>query len=664
MRIFSIAAVVCVFGVLPLNYFGQDMEHGDISSESLEVFTIGNVMSQSRWLWVHCLALYIITFSACILLYFEYRGIARLRLLHITRSAPSPSHFTVLVRSIPKSIEEGFDDSVKNFFIKYHASSYLTHQIIYRVGKVHKIMSKAEKACEKVGRLKGAVIDKKCLPLRYRCGLCGGTSNSFKLYHNELALSIKRDDLGQSDSSAKEKECAAAFVFFRTRYAAIVTSEVLQSSNPMYWVTDLAPEPHDVYWSNLWIPYRQLWFRKIATLVASIVFMILFLIPVTFVQGLSHLEQLRQIFPFLDGLLKKTFAIEIVTGYLPSVILQLFLYVVPPVMLLFSSVEGSISHSGRKKSACWKVLYFTIWNVFFVNVFSGSVISQLNVISSPKEIPAQLAKAVPSQATFFITYVLTSGWASLSSEVMQLFGLIWNFIRRHIFGWKDDPASVPSFPYHTEVPKVLLFGLLGFTCSVLAPLILPFLLVYFFLGYVVYRNQILNVYCTRYETGGQMWPIMHNTTIFSLVLAQIIAIGVFGIKESPTSSGFTILLVIFTLLFNEYCRQRFYPIFKKFSAQDLIELDNEDQRAGRLEEIHEQLHSAYCQFQSNTPEFSGHIPEGEISAASRDDGGNSSKDGKNGAVHPTLGVLPVSKVKQALTSLSFLVKMESMNSRI
>ncbi|KAK8969582.1 hypothetical protein KSP40_PGU002391 [Platanthera guangdongensis] len=408
------------------------------------------------------------------------------------------------------------------------------------------------------------------------------------------------------DDSPFSQECAAAFVFFRTRFAAIVTSEVLQSSNPMYWVTDLAPEPHDVYW---------------------------------------------------------TFAIEIVTGYLPSVILQLFLYIVPPVMLLFSSVEGSISHSGRKKSACWKVLYFTIWNVFFVNVFSGSVISQLNVISSPKEIPAQLAKAVPSQATFFITYVLTSGWASLSSEVMQLFGLIWNFIRRHIFGWKDDPASVPSFPYHTEVPKVLLFGLLGFTCSVLAPLILPFLLVYFFLGYVVYRNQILNVYCTRYETGGQMWPIMHNTTIFSLVLSQIIAIGVFGIKESPTSSGFTILLVIFTLLFNEYCRQRFYPIFKKFSAQDLIEMDNEDERFGRLEEIHEQLHAAYCQFQSKTPESHDRDPEEENSAASRDDDGNSSKDGKNGAVHPTLGVLPVSRVRQALISLSFLAKMEGVNSR-
>lgn len=73
---------------------------------------------------------------------------------------------------------------------------------------------------------------------------------------------------------------------------------------------------------------------------------------------------------------------------------------------------------------------------------------------------------------------------------MQLFGLIWNLIRKYILGMEEDPMAVPSFPYHTEVPKLLLFGLLGFTCSILAPLILPFLLIYFFLGYVVYRNQV------------------------------------------------------------------------------------------------------------------------------------------------------------------------------
>lgn len=73
----------------------------------------------------------------------------------------------------------------------------------------------------------------------------------------------------------------------------------------MQWVTGIAPEPCDVYWPNLWIPFGQLWIRRLATLLATIVFMFLFLIPVTFVQGLTQLDQLQQKFPFLNRIRNK-----------------------------------------------------------------------------------------------------------------------------------------------------------------------------------------------------------------------------------------------------------------------------------------------------------------------------------------------------------------------
>lgn len=63
-----------------------------------------------------------------------------MRLAYIAASPPDPSHFTVLVRSIPRTPEEPFDVTIINFFTKYHGSSYLSHQMIYRTGTVHKIM--------------------------------------------------------------------------------------------------------------------------------------------------------------------------------------------------------------------------------------------------------------------------------------------------------------------------------------------------------------------------------------------------------------------------------------------------------------------------------------------------------------------------------------------
>ncbi|KAJ1697212.1 hypothetical protein LUZ63_005724 [Rhynchospora breviuscula] len=597
IRIFSIATIVCLFGVLPANYFGRDMLHKQIQLESVEVFSIANVKEGSRWLWVHCLALYIITFSSCALLYQEYKNISRMRLAYIRRSPHNLSHFTVLLRSIPNSGGEMLRDTIRNFFRNYHGPSYLSHQLIYRTGKVQKLMSSAEKVYRKFVQLRLPSSGLNTRQRLYRCGLCGGDKTTpFRFHQNEVDLNEKNIDCTIADIFQAEKDCIAAFVFFKTRYAAAIVSQLMQSPNPTLWVTDQAPEPHDVYWSNLSISYNWLWFRRVLMLVTSVAFMFVFLLPVTFVQSLTQLTQMKKMFPFFRGILKMPMVTKVVTGYLPSVILLLFFYTVPPVMMLLSTIEGSISRSDRKKSACHKILYFTLWNVFFVNVLSGSLLTQLNAITRPKDLASQLAEAIPKQATFFITYVLTSGWVGLCSEIMQIFALVYNFVRKYVFQLNDDPQLVPTFPYHTEIPKVLFFGLLGFTCSILAPLILPFLLVYFCLGYAVYLNQLLNVYVCKYEMGGTLWPLMHNTTVFSMVLTQIIAIAVFGIKLSKFSAGFTILLVIGTLLFNEYCRQRFSSIFTSLSVQDLIEMDREDELSGRMEDIHEELLSGYYKY--------------------------------------------------------------------
>lgn len=70
----------------------------------------------------------------------EYKYISRKRLAHITGSPPGPGHFSVIVRSIPKSDNELLDDTIRNFFVNYHGSSYLSHQMIYRKGSMQKFV--------------------------------------------------------------------------------------------------------------------------------------------------------------------------------------------------------------------------------------------------------------------------------------------------------------------------------------------------------------------------------------------------------------------------------------------------------------------------------------------------------------------------------------------
>lgn len=70
-----------------------------------------------------------------------------MRQIHITRSPADPSHFTVLVRGVPKSTEESLSETVRHFFTRYHGPSYLSHQMVFRVGKIQKLMVSNSIAC-------------------------------------------------------------------------------------------------------------------------------------------------------------------------------------------------------------------------------------------------------------------------------------------------------------------------------------------------------------------------------------------------------------------------------------------------------------------------------------------------------------------------------------
>ncbi|KAM0046032.1 putative calcium-dependent channel, 7TM region phosphate [Helianthus debilis subsp. tardiflorus] len=564
IRIFAIATILCTFLVLPLNYFGEGME-GIEDPTALDLLTIGNVREGSRWLWAHCLTLYVISACACTLLYFEYENVARMRTEQVQRFPTRPSNFTVVVRGIPWSSIESYSESVGKFFSNYYASSYISHQIVYRFGAVQQLMEDAEKMYKVMTTVPvmATIPDKQCCePNAERCGLCGAGagSNSFKKVDGGSTFANRN-----VNDELREKECEAALVFFRSRFDALVVSQTIQSADPMLWVTELAPEPLDVFWQNLCVPYNLLWIRKISVFIASIVFSVLFLLPTTFVQGLTKIQYLQNAFPFLRRVSDRSY-INLITGYLPSLVLTVFLTIVPPLMMLFSTLEGRVSRSTRKRSACVKVLIFMFWNVYFSNILSGSWIERM-------------------------------GWSGLTFELLQPVPLVGNWLFKCVLMKEDDFVRPMTFSFHTEVTRVLLFGLLGFTFCILAPLILPFLLVYFCFAFLVYRNQIMNVYYVKYQTDGSYWTLAHNATIFSLILTQVVAGILFGMKKSSTASTCTIPLIICTALFNVFCKNRFLPLFKNRAAQEAIELDRNDEKSGKLQELVEKLPKAYNQFE-------------------------------------------------------------------
>lgn len=592
IRVFAAAAVLGVGVLLPVNFLGdqlREIDIADLPNKSIELFSVSNVQDGSNKLWLHFSAVYIITGITCYLLYHEYKYISCKRLEYFMTSKPLPQHFTVLVRAIPVSDGVSVSDAVDKFFREYHSSTYLSHTVVHQTGKLRRLLNDAENICTKLTNLKYVHRSSQDAPRKF-LGLFGRNDVLGK-YQKRLEDVEENVRLEQSDATRRQ-EIPAAFVSFRSRYGAANAIYIRQSDNPTEWQTEHAPDPHDVYWPFFSTSFMERWIAKFVVFVASVLLIFVFLLVVAFVQGLTYLEQVEKWLPFLRKILEIAVVSQLVTGYLPSVILHVLSSYVPSIMKLFSTMQGFISVSGIERSACNKMLRFTIWTVFFANVLTGSVLAQFQIFLNPKEIPSKLAVLVPAQASFFIAYVVTS-WTSITSELTQTAALFCHLWGKCAKCCRRDASEAPSMPYHSEIPRILLFGLLGLTYFIVAPLILPFVLVYFCLGYFIFCNQLFNVYAPKYDTGGKFWPIVHNTTIFSLVVLHIIAIGVFGLKKLPLASSLLLPLPVLTLLFNEFCRNRFVPIFEAYSTESLIKKDREEQSKPEMLEFFSNLVTAY-----------------------------------------------------------------------
>lgn len=97
----------------------------------------------------------------------------------------------------------------------------------------------------------------------------------------------------------------AAFVSFKSRWGAAVCAQTQQTSNPTIWLTEWAPEPRDVYWDNLAIPYVELTIRRLLMAVSLFFLTFFFMIPIAFVQSLANIEGIEKVLPFLKPLIER-----------------------------------------------------------------------------------------------------------------------------------------------------------------------------------------------------------------------------------------------------------------------------------------------------------------------------------------------------------------------
>ncbi|CAH1453286.1 unnamed protein product [Lactuca virosa] len=588
LKIFGPITIVALLILVPVNVSGGTLFFlsKELVVSNIDKLSISNIQPKSLKFFAHISMMYLFTSWICYMLYKEYDMVASMRLKFLASKNRRAEQFTVLARNVPHVSGRSVSDSVDSFFKKNHPDHYLSHQVVYNANKFgrlvrrrHRLQNwldynqlKYERHPEKRPTIKTGFL-----------GLWGKKVDCVEYYKQQIKEFDERLTM-ERQKVLKDPKCImpAAFVSFNTRWGAAVCAQTHQSKNPTLWLTKWAPEPRDVYWKNLAIPFVSLSIRKLVISLLLFALVFFYLIPIAFVQSLANLEGLERVAPFLRPVVELSFIKSFLQGFLPGFALKFFLYILPSVLMVMSKIEGHVAFSVLERRTAAKYYYFMLVNVFLGSIVAGTAFEQLDSFlhQSPTEIPRTIGVSIPMKATFFITYIMVDGWAGIAAEILRLKPLVIYHLKNMFIVKTErdrekamDPGSV-DFP--ETIPSLQLYFLMGIVYAVITPILLPFILVFFAFAYFVYRHQIINVYNQQYESAAAFWPHVHTRIIASLLISQLLLLGLLGTKKAANSTPLLVALPILTLTFHKYCKNRFEPAFREYPLEEAMEKDTQD----------------------------------------------------------------------------------------
>ncbi|PSS16132.1 CSC1-like protein [Actinidia chinensis var. chinensis] len=583
LKIFVPIALIAFTIMVPVNYTNGTLEHSNLTYSHIDKLSISNIPTGSCRFWTHLVMAYFFTFWTCYVLKKEYEIIAFMRLHFLASEHRRPDQFTVLVRNVPPDPDESVSELVEHFFMVNHPDHYLTHQVVYNANKLSELVEEKKKRQNWLDyyQLKYSRNQSQKPSMKNGfLGLCGERVDAIDFYSSEVLrlskeITAEKEKIGNNPKSIMP----AAFVSFKTRWGAAVCAQTQQSRNPTLWLTEWAPEPRDVYWHNLAIPYVSLAIRRLIIAVAFFFLTFFFVIPIAFVQSLANIEGIEKAVPFLRPIIEMKVIKSFIQGFLPGIALKIFLIFLPSILMLMSKIEGFSSISALERRSATRYYIFQFINVFLGSIITGTAFQQLDkfIHQSTDEIPKTIGASIPMKATFFITYIMVDGWAGVAGEILRLKPLIMyhlkNFLLVKTEKDREEAMDPGSLGFNTCEPQIQLYFLLGLVYAVVTPILLPFIIVFFALAYVVYRHQIINVYNQEYESAAAFWPDVHGRIMTALIVSQLLLMGLLSTKEAAQSTLLLITLPVLTISFHLFCKGRYEPAFVRYPLQEAMMKD-------------------------------------------------------------------------------------------
>ena len=375
----------------------------------------------------------------------------------------------------------------------------------------------------------------------------------------------------------------SAFIQFNQQVAAHMACQSLTHHAPRMMTPRLIEiSPDEVRWEYMNVGWIERDVRAGLSLVFIIALVIFFIIPSTFIGGLSQLSSLSQQNHFRWIARIPSFWQNLLQGLGPVIATTVAFALVPLILRLLHHEGGAPTRTLIERQLQKSYFSFLFINIFlFVTIISGTsnAISQLtDTVQHVTGIPEQLANSLPGAANYFFNYMLLQALSISAGALAQIVQLLQRFVLAPLLDTtarqkRKRNLSLPTVKWGNFFPVYTNLACIGLIYSVIAPFVLVFNILIFSLFWVAYRYNALYVNNFTFDTGGMLFPTAVKQLFTGLYVMIVCLIGLFFlVRPPPGHKGnevvclpqaiIMIIVGIATIIFQYKVRQAFEPLFE------------------------------------------------------------------------------------------------------
>lgn len=345
-------------------------------------------------------------------------------------------------------------------------------------------------------------------------------------------LTNQLDVLDEEILRARQRHFPAtptAFITMDTVASAQMAAQAVLDPHVHYLITRLAPAPHDIIWDNIVLSRKERIVKNYTITIIIGIISVSLIVPVGYLATLLNPKTIKKFWPGLGELLQNNeWAKNIVSGLLPTYIYTIMNFVIPFIYVWLSSKQGYISHGDEELSAVSKNFFYIFVNMFLVFTTAGTASNYWGFLSDTTKIAYQLAQSLNELSLFYVDLIILQGLGMFPFKLL-LFGSIlrFPFFKAGCKTPRDyrELYKPPIFNFALHLPQPLMILIITIIYSVFSTKILVSGLIYFIIGFYVYKYQLIYSVVHPPHSTGKVWPIVFRRIVVGLLLFQLTMAG-------------------------------------------------------------------------------------------------------------------------------------------